>query len=136
MLREDLGGDAARITYFRDGETETLLTRGDAPADDGTAAYTACLRQRMDGKVLAVPGAAGSPAYLGVTVFWPNGDMFGVVEAIRDVTTPWSGRDEKLIGHVRDCIQDQLALHLAHSQSAALKDSEERFRLFVENSAG
>ncbi|MFT4089423.1 MAG: PAS domain S-box protein [Asticcacaulis sp.] len=127
-LAENLNTQVTRLVCDVHGEAKTFLISGDETSQSAVRPTPKGREPKL------TPPDDTTPPCMAISAYWPNGNLFGVLEAIGSDRTKWTAKDQNLIVHIRDCVEDQLALGLAQAQSEALSDSEERFRLLVENS--
>lgn len=90
-------------------------------------------------------GDQSTISYLGMPIFWPDGSAFGVIDIYSRKAIRYSDAHRRLMIQFRDCIEEHLILiweyaaghgglsALARRSDEALRVSEERFRLLVEN---
>lgn len=90
-------------------------------------------------------GDQSTISYLGMPIFWPDGSAFGVIDIYSRNAIRYSDAHRRLMIQFRDCIEEHLILiweyaaghgglsALARRSDEALRVSEERFRLLVEN---
>jgi PAS domain S-box-containing protein len=70
----------------------------------------------------------GLPAYLGAPIRWPDGTIFGVLDALHAEARAWTVLQKKLLGQFRDHIEADLA-HLDAGEQYARALRAERDRL-------
>ncbi len=85
--------------------------------------------------------ARGAASYLGMPIFWPDDTLFGVIDSLDAAPRAYSGTQKRLMAQTREHIESHLAIlvgQAGHSATElksreALRVSEERFRLLVDN---
>ena len=81
--------------------------------------------------------ALGMVCYLGFPVLWPDGTIFGTICVLDQQENPTVARYQELIREFGRIIETDLLLLLQESErrreEEALRESEERYRLMIEN---
>jgi hypothetical protein len=62
--------------------------------------------------------ALGMISYMGLPIIGPTGSVFGTVCVLDNRTNPYSEPHKRLLGRMRDCIEDHLRLHHARQLEA------------------